>query len=101
MQDNQRPPGPDDDRRRPRSSAYQYAGMGMELAGAIIGLTLAGLWFDQHFGTGQVGLTVGAVVGIVGGLYNFIRRAIDMGKQDATQSRRDADEHVNDQERRE
>lgn len=98
--DQQQPPNGPDDRPRPRGTAFQYAGMGMELAAAIIGLTLAGLWFDQHFGTGRVGLTVGAVVGIVGGLYNFIRRAIELGRTDASRSRPGRHEQVHDQERR-
>jgi len=65
----------------PRSSvtgSMRYAGMGIELAASIVGLTLVGYWVDHHFGTDRVGLTVGAVLGIVGGMYNFIRQALDM-----------------------
>ncbi|MGE0479170.1 MAG: AtpZ/AtpI family protein [Phycisphaerae bacterium] len=54
----------------------RYAGMGGELAGAIIGLTLFGYWVDWKFGTAPVGVATGAILGIIGGMYNFLRRAI-------------------------
>ena len=34
--------------------------MGLELAAAIVGLTLVGLWVDHQFGTGSKGLIIGA-----------------------------------------
>jgi F0F1-type ATP synthase assembly protein I len=55
--------------------------MGMELAAAIIGLTLVGWWVDWKFGTAPTGLIVGAVLGIVGGMYNFIRQALAMSQR--------------------
>jgi hypothetical protein len=60
----------------------RYAGMGLELAAAIIALTLVGLWVDYKFGTGHKGVITGAVLGIVGGLYNFIRQALALMKQE-------------------
>ncbi len=75
-----------------RLRSVRYAGMGLELAGAIIGLTLAGYWVDLKFDTRPIGLTVGAVVGIVGGMYNFIRQAIALSaEQSDSQSRHDSD----------
>lgn len=72
-----------------RWSALRYAGMGLELAAAIIGLTLVGYWIDRTFDTGRVGLTIGAVLGIVGGMYNFIRQALEMVRQsDAADKKR-------------
>jgi len=69
---------------------WSYAGIGMELAGAIIGLTLAGYWVDYKFGTEPTGLIVGATLGIIGGFYNFIRQAIQLTRrQQRTDSRRD------------
>jgi F0F1-type ATP synthase assembly protein I len=65
----------------------RFASMGFELAAAIIGLTLVGLWVDYHFHTLPVGVLVGAGLGIVGGLYNFIRAAQKMSRDDA--ARRD------------
>ena len=60
----------------------RYAGMGLELAGAIIALTLVGLWVDYKFGTGSKGVITGALLGIVGGLYNFIRQALALMRQE-------------------
>lgn len=54
----------------------QLAGMGVELAGAILGGCLLGYWIDRHFETRPWGLLIGASMGIVGGLYNMIRKAL-------------------------
>jgi len=56
--------------------------MGLELAAAIVALTLAGLWVDHKFGTGQKGLIVGATLGIFGGSYNFSRQALQLIRSD-------------------
>lgn len=50
--------------------------LGAELAGAIIGLTLLGLWIDHRFGTSPWGLLVCVVLGCVGGFYNLIRSSL-------------------------
>lgn len=54
----------------------RYAGAGVELAAAVGALCLAGYWVDRKFGTDPWGMLVGAVTGIVGGLYNLIRPAL-------------------------
>ena len=58
-----------------RSSKYRLAGMGMELAGAIIGGCLIGWYIDEQFET-RYGLLIGALIGIVGGMYNLLRQAV-------------------------
>jgi F0F1-type ATP synthase assembly protein I len=58
--------------------------MGIELAAAIIGLTLLGLWVDYHFGIKPVGVIVGVVLGVIGGMYNFIRSAIRLSAAERT-----------------
>ena len=60
----------------------------MELAAGIAGFTLIGYWVDQKFGTGSVGVITGAIVGSVGGLYVFIRRAIQMAPRDEIKEER-------------
>lgn len=66
----------------PRPPSWRnYAGMGTELAGAIVGLTLFGLWIDHRYGTGQKATLIGAAIGVIGGTYNFIRQAIALSKQ--------------------
>lgn len=76
-----------------RARAFRYAGIGLELAGSIIGLTLAGYWIDLKFDTQPTGLTVGASLGIIGGMYNFIRQAVQMsGEQPSRHSRDETDQ---------
>jgi F0F1-type ATP synthase assembly protein I len=67
--------------------------MGMELAGAIIGFTLAGLWVDYHFQSRPVGILVGAGLGTIGGLYNLIREALAMSQDQDRPSPREDDDH--------
>ena len=68
--------------------------MGLELAAAIVGLTLAGYWVDHRFGTSPKGLLTGAVIGIVGGFYNFIRQALLLEKQQtADNNKQDGADH--------
>ncbi|MFH1748945.1 MAG: AtpZ/AtpI family protein [Planctomycetota bacterium] len=73
----------DSGNRRGSSSpvVLRYAGMGVELAAALIGLTLVGWWIDHRYGTAPVGVTVGAILGIVGGFYNFIRQALRLMRE--------------------
>lgn len=73
-----------------RANLLRYAGMGVELAGAIIGLTLLGLWIDHRFGTGPVGIVVGAGLGTVGGFYNFVREAWRLSRRQTVTKRDDS-----------
>jgi F0F1-type ATP synthase assembly protein I len=61
------------------------AGMGSELAGSIVGGVLLGYWIDWKFGTKPTWILVGALIGIVGGFYNFIRRAYKASVQSSGQ----------------
>jgi len=56
--------------------------MGLELAASIVGLTLVGYWLDRSFQTGRTWLIVGACLGIVGGMYNFLRQAVQLARED-------------------
>jgi F0F1-type ATP synthase assembly protein I len=69
-----------------------YAGMGLELAGAVVGLTLLGYWADLHWGTAPRYVITGAAIGIIGGGYNFIRQALALS-QEAERQRREQREH--------
>jgi len=55
------------------TSGLRLAGVGIEFAAAVAGLSLLGYWIDRHFGTGPWGVLIGAGIGIVGGTYNLIR----------------------------
>lgn len=65
-----------------RQALLRYGGMGFELAASIIGLTLFGLWIDYQFHISPTGVVIGAGLGTVGGLYNFIRSALRLSRQD-------------------
>lgn len=67
----------DDDRRR----GLRLAGVGMELAAAVLGLTLIGYWVDRRFGTAPWAVIIGALVGLIGGMYNFLREALGAVKR--------------------
>ena len=51
------------------------AGMGFELAAAVAGFSFLGIWIDRHYETDPWGLLICAAIGVVGGLYNFVRAA--------------------------
>ncbi len=64
-------------RPEPKKRRYDLRpmGMGLELAAAVVGLTLLGLWIDRRWGTAPWGVVVCASIGFVGGMLNFIRAA--------------------------
>ena len=51
------------------------AGLGMELTAAVAGGVLLGLWIDRNYDTAPWAVVIGGLVGIVGGLVNFVRQA--------------------------
>jgi len=87
--------------KRDRGQAMRLAGAGVELAATLAGACLLGFWIDRHLGCEPWGLLVCAGIGIVGGLYNLIRkwvrgllRDIDQSKQgkaDSSGERSDAE----------
>ena len=60
----------------PKLGVSWMAGAGLELAGAVGGLCLAGYWLDRKFDTSPWFLLGGAFIGIVGGLYNIVRKSL-------------------------
>lgn len=65
-----------DDSRRSRPSS-----IGFDFAGAVAGLTLVGWAVDRFQGTAPWGLLTGAILGIVGGLYNALKAAGVIGRK--------------------
>jgi len=59
-----------------RSSWARLSSIGIELVAAVAGLTLAGYGWDRHFGTRPWGVLIGALLGLVGGMYNVIRQSL-------------------------
>lgn len=54
----------------------RYSSLGVELAAAVAGCLLLGLWIDRHFGTSPWGTVVCILLGLVGGLFNLVRGAL-------------------------
>jgi F0F1-type ATP synthase assembly protein I len=66
----------------------KLSGLGIELAAAVGGLSLAGWWWDRHFGTEPWGFWIGLTIGMVGGMYNLIRQAVAAGRKISSGSNR-------------
>ena len=60
----------------PQPNPWRYMGLGVELIGAVVILTLLGRWIDRRFQTDPWFTLAGALIGIVGGLYNLIKLAL-------------------------
>jgi len=58
------------------ASWTRLAGIGFELVAAVGAFILVGYWWDRHFGTGPKGVLVGAVLGLIGGMYNLVRQSL-------------------------
>ncbi|HEY3241826.1 MAG TPA: AtpZ/AtpI family protein [Phycisphaerae bacterium] len=64
-----------------KSDAWRFAGIGGELVAAIIGFSAIGWLIDWRYGTGPYGLLICALLGLIGGMYNFIRQSLKAVKQ--------------------
>jgi len=71
-----------------RESWTKLSGIGIELAAAVAGFTLAGYWWDRHFHTGPWGLLIGLALGLVGGMYNLIRQSLNASREAASGDKR-------------
>ena len=68
----------------------RYAGLGLEMAGAIGGFSLVGYWIDRHFSTTPWGIVGGVILGLVGGLYNLVRQSLAAFREAKAADGRDA-----------
>ena len=80
--------------RKSSNGRTRYAGIGFELAAAVGGFAAVGYWIGSHYGNARMGLLVGAVLGIVGGMYNLIRAAVAVSRN-ATEKQRDQAQREN------
>lgn len=67
------------DKKRPAWG--RFANLGFELAAAIGGFALVGYWVGGHYGNARAGMGIGAVLGIIGGMYNLIRSGLAAFKE--------------------
>lgn len=70
------------------SSDVSLAGLGFDLAAAVGVGTALGWWIDHRFGTDPWGIVVCALIGIVGGLLNFVRSGQAMMRRQFEQERK-------------
>jgi F0F1-type ATP synthase assembly protein I len=68
-----------EDRRVP--GWVRFSGVGLELAGAVAGLSLIGYWIDRRFGTKPWGILGGVFIGLAGGLYNLVRESLGAARE--------------------
>jgi F0F1-type ATP synthase assembly protein I len=54
----------------------RLAGVGFELAAAVGGFALVGHFIDRWRGSHPKGLLIGAVLGLIGGMYNLIKASL-------------------------
>ncbi|UCF33297.1 MAG: AtpZ/AtpI family protein [Phycisphaerales bacterium] len=55
--------------------------MGIEFAAAVAGFVLIGYWIGLHYGNKTRGVLIGAILGLIGGGYNFIRSALQLTRE--------------------
>jgi ATP synthase protein I len=78
------------------ATGMRYAGLGFELAASVLVLTLLGWWVDRHFGSTPWGVLSGALIGLVGGMYNLVRQALEAVRPSDGTDRDEADRNEDD-----
>lgn len=72
--------------RREGLSGAEFAGVGVQFAGAIVLFLFVGQWVDKRFGTQPFGVIVGVFTGAGGAFYSMYRKL--MAAQRADDARR-------------
>lgn len=72
----------DNDNDKFAGTYWRYTGVGFELIGSLAVFALIGYAIDRHWHTGPMGMVIGALVGIVVGLYLVIKEALKMNASD-------------------
>ena len=70
-------------------SPWRLAHLGLEFAGAAVVMGLIGWWIDNEWGTSPWGALIGASIGFTGGLYLFIKEALEANREFSTRRRPD------------
>ena len=65
-----------DDGPSPLARAMQQSQMGLLLVAPVLGLGAIGYFLDRHFGTSPWITLGGLVLGVIGGMVNFIHAAL-------------------------
>jgi F0F1-type ATP synthase assembly protein I len=56
-------------------------GLGFELAAAVAGFVVVGVWIDRHYSSGPWGTLTCFFLGLIGGFYNLIRETSRLSKR--------------------
>jgi len=76
----------------PAPSLWRLAGMGVDLAAAVGGFTLIGWFADRHWQVFPRYTITGAVLGLIGGMYNLVRQALAASRPESRRQRRGPDQ---------
>ena len=83
---------PENPGRRARGPSMRLAGLGVELAATVAGFVFLGLWIDWHYESRPWGILICMGLGLVGGMYNFIRRSLQAFKDQSPPGKGDKDQ---------
>lgn len=75
---------------RDRRPWMRLAGAGFELAAAVGGFAIVGHLIDRYRGSHPKGLLIGALLGLIGGMYNLIKASLAASRQARDDDREDA-----------
>jgi F0F1-type ATP synthase assembly protein I len=59
-----------------RRTSSKLVGLGFEFAAAVAGFAFIGYWIGNHYGRAETGILIGAILGLIGGMYNLIRATL-------------------------
>ncbi len=59
--------------KRDKPSWVRFSGIGIEFAGAVAGFAIVGYYVDKHYDSKPWGVLIGAILGLIGGMYNLVR----------------------------
>lgn len=68
------------ERPAPRPVWLRMASSGLDLAIVLVGFTAVGWWLDRRYGWYPAGTVTGAILGLVGGMTNFLRSALALSR---------------------
>jgi ATP synthase protein I len=75
---------PDPDKGKDTSKYYkeigQYIGLGLQLAITVTVMVFIGIWLDGVFETNPILTVVFSFLGVIAGMYTFIKSALKAGK---------------------